>query len=207
MSPWVKSLLVLLFAFGVGGSILWRATDGGRVFTSEGARRLRALESPLPVPNVVLRDRHNDTLPLWGRKDAITLVEFIYTTCPTICQSAGAAFARLQEQLDAAKLDADVKLLSVTFDLEHDGPAEMAAYEKWHGADGRQWRVVSPPAAELAPLLKAFGIVVIPDPVFGYQHNAAIHVVNSDGRLVGIFDLEDIEGVVRRLGSMRKGRV
>ena len=53
-------------------------------------------------------------------------------------------------------------------------------------------------------MLQAFGVVVLPDPIFGFEHNAAIHIV-SDGRLVGIFDLEDIEGVMKRRQSGSAG--
>jgi protein SCO1/2 len=144
-------------------------------------------------------------VPLRRGDTSITLVEFIYTSCPLLCQSAGAAFLRLQGLLQEASLATDVQLLSVTFDLERDGPAELELYEKRHQADGRQWRIVRPSPQDLEPLLQAFGVLVLPDPIFGFEHNAAIHLV-SEGRLVGIFDLEDIESVVKRLAALRQGR-
>jgi protein SCO1/2 len=95
--------------------------------------------------------------------------------------------------------------LSVTFDLERDGPVALELYEKRHQVDGRQWRIVRPSPRDLESLLQAFAVLVLPDPVFGFEHNAAIHMV-SEGRLVGIFDLEDIEGVQKRLHAVRQGR-
>jgi protein SCO1/2 len=53
-------------------------------------------------------------------------------------------------------------------------------------------------AGELRGWLDAFGVVVIPDGVGGYAHNAAVHVVGPDRRLVAIFDLQDIDGIVRK---------
>ena len=44
-------------------------------------------------------------------------------------------------------------------------------------------------AADLAAWLRTFGIVVIPDGYGGYEHNAALHLVDERGRLVRILDL------------------
>jgi protein SCO1 len=38
-------------------------------------------------------------------------------------------------------------------------------------------------------LLKAFGVTVIPDGAGGFVHNAALHVVDRQGRLIAIFDI------------------
>ena len=59
------------------------------------------------------------------------------------------------------------------------------------GADGRTWGIARVRrAADLKPLLDAFGIVVIPDGLGGVEHNAAIHLVARDGRLAWISDIE-----------------
>lgn len=205
MTSWLKTIAACLVVGCLGAAALWAATDGGGVLTTEGARRLRALEAPFLVPDVVLTDRHNQEVRLGHRGGSITLVEFVYTTCPVLCQSAGAAFQRLQERLQKADLATDVQMLSVTFDLERDAPAELEVYEKAHQADGSQWRIVRPPPQDLESLLQTFGVVVLPDPVFGFEHNAAIHVV-SNGYLIGIFDLEDIDGVMKQIATVRQGR-
>ena len=56
-------------------------------------------------------------------------------------------------------------------------------------------------AAELKHLLTVFGIVVIPDEFGGFTHNAAIHLVDRDGRLARIFDQDDIDAVLERIGA------
>lgn len=206
MTPQLKTLIACAAIAGLGISGLWMATNRGSALTAEGARRLRALQAPGPVPNSTLTDRHGETVRLWRDGTSVILVEFIYTTCPTICQSAGAAFAQLHARLHAEGLAADVGLLSVTFDLLHDGPVALAAYETSHHADGRQWRIVKPESQDLKPLLEAFGVVVLPDPIGGFQHNAAIHMVSETGQLIGIFDLGDLDGVVDRLATIRKGK-
>jgi protein SCO1/2 len=206
MTPRLKTTAACLVVACIGASGLWVTTDNGRALTIERARRLRVLDVPAPTPKFVFTDRHGREARLHRGHNSITLLEFIYTTCPVICQSGGAAFLRLQERLQQAGLTNDVRLLSVSFDLEQDGPVELEMYEKRHQVDGRRWRIVKPLAKDLSTLLETFGVVVLPDPIIGFEHNAAIHVVSGEGRLVGIFDLDDIDGVMKRLTTLRQGR-
>jgi protein SCO1/2 len=55
----------------------------------------------------------------------------------------------------------------------------------------------------IAPLLRSFGIVVIADGKGDFQHNAAIHIVNAEGRLSRVLDAgakpdEVVSAMVRR---------
>jgi protein SCO1 len=204
MSALLKTIAACVVIGLVGAAGLWSATSGGQAFTAEGARRLKALQAPEQVPGVILMDRNGRAARLSAPPGSVTLIEFIYTTCPTLCQSAGDAFSRLQSKLEDRSAGDKIRLLSVTFDPEHDGPAELKLYEEQHHIDGRQWRLVRPRPEDVKPLLDAFGVVVLPDPVFGFQHNTAIYIVNDKGRLVGIFDLDDIDGVLRRIAEVER---
>lgn len=186
----------------VGLAGLWSATDGARALTSEGARRLRALAAVQPMPEATLEDGRGHFVPLHSTSGEVTLIEFIYTTCSTVCQSAGDAFLKLQSRIrEDPKLARSVRMLSLSFDPEKDGRDELESYAQIHEADGNTWKIVRAKPSELRALLEAFGVVVIRDPVFGFIHNAAIHVVRQDGRLVGIYDLEDTDRV---LASLRR---
>ena len=64
-------------------------------------------------------------------------------------------------------------------------------------ADSALWQFASvPDARELQDLLRAAGIVVIADGLGGYVHNAALHVVAPDARLVRIRDLGEVDQVL-----------
>lgn len=195
-------ILAVTMIVTLGGATIWSATDGLRAFTAEEARRLQAIEQPNPVPNPLVTDMRGRSLPLSAAPGEVLLVEFIFTTCPTICREAGDSFARLQAGLEESGLDARTRLVSVSFDPRDNDPELLADYAEDHNADGEHWRI-----ARFADLgdrertLSAYGVIVIPDPLFGYQHNAAIHMVDDTGKLVGIFDLGDRGGV---LTSLRK---
>ncbi len=192
MRAWAAALAVAV----AGAAALWVATDGLAALTTEGARRLAAVRDTPVVPprRVQTMDGGREVLPAGDGR--VSLIEFIYTTCPTICQSAGADMAVLRDQIAAAGLGAQVRLVSVSFDPETDDVPQLASYGELHGADGSIWTIARPDPADLPELLDIFGVTVIADAYGGYEHNAAILVVGPDGRLRAILDVDDVAGAV-----------
>jgi len=195
----MRTLLTLLLIGSLGGTLLYQATDGLRALTSEGARRVAVTDAARPVPDVTLQDQHGDRFSLAELEGRVLVINFIYTRCPTVCLALGDALQQLQRVLPAERLGGDVLLLSISFDPANDTPARLAAYAEWFRA-GEGWRVTRPlREADLEALLAQFGVVVIPDGRGGFEHNAALHLVDREGRLVAIRDLDDVDGVRRWL--------
>jgi protein SCO1 len=183
------AVATLAFA-SVLGAALWHGTSGLRAFTTEEVRRLSVMEQPRSLPNVRLIDMQGRQLTLADEIGRALVVEFIYTTCPTICVALGESFAKLRDQIWAAGLADRIRLVSVSFDLARDGPEALRNYAQAHGADGRFWITARPENEDaLRVLLKAFGVTVISDGAGGFVHNAALHVVSRQGRLIAIFDI------------------
>lgn len=179
--------LPLALALAAGTGLLWWGTDGLHAFSSEGARRLAVEEHPRLLPPAPLVDQDGVPLDLPALAGRRLLVEFIYTRCPTICTTLGLSF----QQIAAVHPDGgDPLLLSISFDRSDD-TAALHRYAERFQADGRAWRIARvADAAALTPLLRAFGVVAIPDGLGGYVHNAAIHEVDRDGRLVRLHDYD-----------------
>ncbi len=176
-------VLVMLAGAGALG---W-GTDGFRAYTAETARREQVLRRPRPLPAVSLEDQDGRPFRLQDYRGRSVAVEFIFTRCETLCRALGAAFKQIRGQLPPGS---DVALVSVSFDPRRDDPPALKRYAQAHGADGEQWRVARPLSeADLGPLLEAFGVVVIPDGLGGFEHNAAIHLLDRQGRLVQISDI------------------
>jgi protein SCO1 len=183
----------LLWAAYAGAA---RLTHGFQAWTAEGARRLEVARAPvaapaLPVqgPGVAARDLRG----LLANGRDVTVVEFIYTRCETVCLAAGTVFQQMQGALEAARAagaPARVQLLSISFDPARDGVTELAAYAQRMRADPRWWRFVrTREPADTQRALDAFQVVVVPAGRGDFEHNAALLVVDRDGRLVRIFDL------------------
>jgi protein SCO1/2 len=181
-----------------GFAVAHTVTDGFEAYTLESARRLAALHSPHPVPDLALDLADGSRARLFGVPGQVLLVDFIYTNCATYCAVLGSTYTRLQERLAPEIAAGEVRLVSVTFDPARDGPTELRAYRARHSPVAAGWDLGRPVrASELRNGLAAFGVVVIPDGMGGYAHNAAVHVVGPERRLVAILDPPDIDGIVK----------
>jgi protein SCO1/2 len=188
-----------------GGVALAAATDGFQAFTTETARRVAVGRRPVDLPAVALEGQSGARFMLADLRGKWLLVDFIYTRCPTFCAVLGGDFARLERQLAGPIAQGRVQLLSISFDPTRDRPAQLAAYLGRFRSRDKGWQAARPLTADgLQSVTVGFGITVIPDRLGGYTHNAAIHLVDPEGRLVDIFDLGDVDGiretVLRSLG-------
>jgi protein SCO1/2 len=205
MRSFIQYLLPSCVVIILGGGALLAATDGFRAFTEESARRLHVAENQPIMPLLELEDMKGDKLMLGQEPYSagkITLVEFIYTSCPIICQAAGSDYARLRDRLTQAGLSGQARLISVSFDPVQDTPRQMREYAENHGATGDIWTIarIFPPDLDL--MKRSFGLRVIPDDMGGYQHNAAIHLLDKSGRLSNIFNIEAVDEVFQAVQRM-----
>jgi protein SCO1/2 len=204
--PILRTLLASLALLLAGGVGLGAATDGFQAFTAETARRVAVRAHPVRIPDVALENQSGVQVRLSGFRGKWLLVDFIYTRCPTFCIALGSEFSQLQQRLARPLAQGKLQLLSISFDPAHDTPQQLAAYLQRSRNRGAGWIAARPvDAGGLDRVKRAFGITVIPDPFGGYTHNAAIHVVDPQGRLVEIFDLGNpaliTQAMLPRLGS------
>jgi protein SCO1 len=203
MSPRTASaprrLATLLAISLLGSGALWWGSDGFTAFTAEAARRRAVLAEPRPLPAVGLEDQDGRRFTLADYAGRQLAVEFVYTRCNSICSSLGTAFRQIRDGVPAVP-GGDVALLSISFDPQHDDPAQLRDYAQRFGADGDAWRIARPAdAGDLPALLATFGVVALPDGLGGFEHNAAIHQVGRDNRLRQISDLDAVVPVIDAL--------
>lgn len=192
----LRTLLVSLALLLAGGAVLGVATSGFQAFTTEAARRIAVHQNPIAVPAVTLQIESSARIDFSSLQGKWLLVDFIYTRCSSYCVALGAEFAQLQNRLAGPIEQGKVQLLSISFDPDHDTPAQLAAYLRRSHDRGHGWHAGRPIGANsLLKLKRAFGITVIADGLGGYTHNVAIHLIDPGGRLVDIFDAGDLARV------------
>ncbi|MDQ3919821.1 MAG: SCO family protein [Acidobacteriota bacterium] len=114
-------------------------------------------EVSVRVPDVEVLDETGRRLHFYrdlvrGRTVAIN---FIFTTCTTICPPMGATFAKVQS-LAAGRAGADVQLISVSVDPATDTPERLKAWgAKFKARPG--WTFVTGQLPQINELLKALG--------------------------------------------------
>ena len=93
------------------------------------------------IPDVSLLTQNGDSVNLRDDVigDKIVVIDFVYTTCTTICPVLSAILGQVQVRL-ADRLGNDVMLVSLTVDPLRDTPARLKAYSAKHrAADGWLW--------------------------------------------------------------------
>ncbi|MBD5803165.1 hypothetical protein AZOA_26010 [Azoarcus sp. Aa7] len=206
----MRTVIVCMLMLVLGVAAFSQVSAGFRVVTSEAARRLAVHEQPPLMPDVGLVDARStgDSLRTDLAADGrIALVDFIYTRCESVCRVLGNEFQQLQQAILEQGLQERVRLISISFDPTHDTPDALARYARQIQADPAVWRMATvADARELRPLLDAFGVVVVPDGMGGFVHNAAIHTLGADGRLTRIDDLGAIGSALRAAAARSGGR-
>ncbi|HET8538636.1 MAG TPA: SCO family protein [Anaeromyxobacter sp.] len=87
--------------------------------------------------------------------DRVVVMDFIFTTCTTICPLLSSKMVRLQEKL-GDRLGKDVFLVSVSVDPLRDTPQKLLAYAgKWKARPG--WTFLTGPKADVDAVLKGVG--------------------------------------------------
>jgi cytochrome oxidase Cu insertion factor (SCO1/SenC/PrrC family) len=111
----------------------------------------------LNIPDTVVYNQHGQKLNFYtdlvrGRTVAIN---FIFTTCTTICPPLTATFRKVQEEL-GGRVGRDIELISVSVDPATDTPERLAAFSsKFKAAPG--WTFVTGSKPEIDALLRALG--------------------------------------------------
>ncbi len=182
-------------------------TEGFQVWTAEGARRLAVIAHPVPTPVALLAGPGMAGLDLrqvLTSPNQVTLVSFVYTRCNSVCLSLGSGFQQLQRQIIKHRLSG-VRLLSISFDPAHDDATQLQQYAQRWAADARHWRFATVPDRQaLQRLLQDFQVVVVPDRQGGFEHNAALLVIDEHGRLVRIFDDTELDAALAHALSIQQ---
>ena len=128
----------------------------------------------------------------------ITVLGFIYTRCaaPKACPYATNVFGQLQ--LVSAKdkaLAKNMRLVSLSFDPEHDTPQHLAEYSEnvRETKSGCEWRFATAKSrSELQPILDTYGQAVDKradpaDPQGPLYHTLRVFLIDREGRIRNIY--------------------
>ena len=187
---WASTVLVAVLALCAFAGV----THGFTAVTSDGARRSDIASSPRALPDIALVDSMGQPLLLsdYARPSGqVTFIALAYVRCRAVCLTSAAGQSWLQGEIRSRGLAGRVRLLTLSFDPASDTPEVLAAHARRLAADHDLWRFATVRGtAELRAMLELFGIVVLPDGLGGYSHNAALFMVDEDGLLSRAYDVD-----------------
>lgn len=111
------------------------------------------------IPNTRLLDQNGKQLNFYNDliKGRTVAINFIFTTCTTVCPPLTATFRKLQQT--ASERGLDVSLVSVSVDPAVDTPERLRDFaEKFKAGSG--WTFVTGEKGDMDSLLQALGVAV-----------------------------------------------
>lgn len=151
------------------------------------------------IPDIKVMDQDGNSRHFYGDlvKGKTVVVNFVYTTCTTICPPLGAMFGRLQKSL-GSRLGKDVYLISISVDPVTDTPARLRAWAAQFGTNVG-WTLVTGERADLNRLLRVLGT----DTSSPENHSALVLIVNDKtGIWKRVYGLGSIAALTRSVREM-----
>jgi protein SCO1/2 len=156
---------------------------------SKGKVQLRQqphrLEVGEPVPDFAMTGQDGRTFRLSDLRGKVVVLTFIYTRCPMpdFCPYMDRRFSELAQHLSPFPNRAkDIRLISLSFDPEHDTPAVLREHARIRGAVPPLWSYAVASHAELAKVAAPLGLVFGPNGT-EIAHNLSTAVIDRQGKL------------------------
>ncbi|HZH90365.1 MAG TPA: SCO family protein [Pyrinomonadaceae bacterium] len=114
----------------------------------------------IKIPDTVVYDQHGRKLNFYTDlvRGKTVAINFIFTTCTTICPPLTATFRKVQQEL-GDRVGRDIELISISVDPTTDVPERLKEFSaKFKAAPG--WTFVTGSKPEIDQLLKALGAAV-----------------------------------------------
>ena len=147
-------LCALAFVLVPSGKTAAQIPDHTHNASAVPARYTRTVARYEP-PDVMLVSMDGTKIVLAStlKQDGPVMLQFIFTTCPTICPVMSSTFSTAQDKLgdDLGK----VRMISISIDPEHDTPERLRDYARKFRAR-RQWLFLTGSTEDIAAVQKAF---------------------------------------------------
>ncbi len=113
-------------------------------------------EAAYAVPKLQMMDKEGREVNLLETINygGPVMLQFVFTTCSTICPILSASFSVVQPDLDA-QFPGGYRLISVSIDPEEDRPEKLQEYAK-RFKSGKNWYFLTGKQADVQSLLNAF---------------------------------------------------
>ncbi|MDQ3804621.1 MAG: SCO family protein [Acidobacteriota bacterium] len=134
---------------------LRRAEPAAEAQAATAAAAVHTSGAGMHIPDVELLDQDGRKVRFYSDlvKGKTVAINFIFTTCTTICPPLGATFARVQKDL-GERTGRDVHFISISVDPAVDTPERLKAWgAKFHAGPG--WTFVTGSKPQVDELLRA----------------------------------------------------
>lgn len=157
------------------------------------------------VPDFSFVDQHGDTITQKDYKGKVFVVEFFFTTCPTICPIMNRNLVGVQNKFKDNK---NFGIASFSIDPVHDTPQVLKNYAEANGITHPNWHLLTGDHEDIYELANSgFNIYAGEDPEAegGFAHSGYFALIDQEGY---IRSREDKFGnpIIYYRGSIERGK-
>ena len=162
------------------------------------------------APEFEFVNQNGDTISNEDYEGKVYLVEFFFTTCPTICPIMNKNLVEIQQVF---KGQDDFGIASFSIDPNHDTPEVLAEYAQNYGIDSPNWNLMTGDRSDIYRLAnQGFGLYAgeDSDAAGGFAHQGMFALVDQEGYIRSRVDqfgnpLIYYRGSVERNKSVARG--
>lgn len=130
------------------------------------------------------------------------VVDFFFTSCPTICPKVKKQMLRIHEQF---KDDDRLALLSHTIDTKRDTVAKLKNYAMNLGVTAPKWQFVTGDKDEIYEIADDYFSIAIEDPNApgGFDHSGRLILIDEKGHIRSFCNGTEAEGVDKLITDIK----
>lgn len=127
-----------------------------------------------------LTDQDGKAVKLGDYRGQPVIISMFYGTCPYACPLLMSRIKRLEAAL-APEVRAQVRVVLVSLDPEHDTPESLKKLAKAHGLDEARWRLLRTEEEYVPEVAAVLGIKYRPLREGGMNHSSVLTLLDRDG--------------------------
>lgn len=136
-----------------------------------------------PVPSFEFTDQNGKTITNKDYEGKVYVVEFFFTTCPSICPIMNENMIKIQNEFLG---NPKVGIASFTIDPEHDTPEVLKTYAENTGITKLQWHLLTGDKDDIFKLAnEGFNLYVGKgsEAEGGFEHSGYFALIDQDGNI------------------------
>lgn len=138
-------------------------------------------EEKKQVPEFEFINQDGDTITDKDYLGKVYVIEFFFTTCPSICPIMNENLISVQNEIDNEE---DFGIVSITIDPEHDTPEVLKEYAENYGVTNPNWNFLTGDRNKIYEMAnRGFGIFADEDETVpgGFAHSGLFALIDKEG--------------------------
>lgn len=146
----------------------------------------KSLFTVMKVPHFELTDQNGKKINDKNMLGKVYLVEFFFSTCPTICPVMNKNMKFIQDEIN----DPNFEIISISIDPKNDTPEVLKNHAKKMGANPKTWHFLTGDRDYIGTIADEFNIYVgdNEDEAEDLNHSGMVALVDKNGNIRCRFD-------------------